>query len=111
MKKVYLCAPLGGNVRESLERVKRYTAYALQCGTAPVVPHFYALCLDDADPTERETGMTAGLALLESSDEMWIFGNTASDGMRREIRLCERLRIPMKPISEQEISKKIGGTI
>lgn len=44
MKKVYICSPLGGNVSENLERVKRYTRYALMCGTAPIVPHFSALC-------------------------------------------------------------------
>ena len=44
MKKVYICAPLGGDVQANLERVKKYTEYALKCGTAPVVPHFYALC-------------------------------------------------------------------
>ena len=37
MKKVYICSPLGGNVKENLEQVKRYTKYALMCGTAPVV--------------------------------------------------------------------------
>ncbi len=41
MKKVYVCAPLGGNVEENLKKVKTYTEYALRCGTAPVVPHFY----------------------------------------------------------------------
>ncbi len=111
MKKVYICAPLGGNVRENLERVKRYAEYALKCGTAPVVPHFYALCLDDADPKQRQLGMAAGLALLEICDEMWIFGNTVSEGMRGEIRFCDRRRIPMKSISEQEIQTMIGGTI
>ena len=64
MKKVYICSPLGGNVGENLEQVKRYTEYALKCGTAPVVPHFYALCLDDHNPKEREIGRTAGLSLL-----------------------------------------------
>ena len=32
MKRVYICSP-GGNVRENLEKVKRYTKYALLCGT------------------------------------------------------------------------------
>lgn len=27
MKKVYICSPLGGNVKENLEQVKRYTKY------------------------------------------------------------------------------------
>lgn len=42
MKCVYICAPLGGNTEENLKKVRRYTEYALRCGTAPVVPHFYA---------------------------------------------------------------------
>lgn len=42
MKKVYICAPLGGDIQGNLEKAKRYTKYALKCGTAPVVPHFYA---------------------------------------------------------------------
>lgn len=46
MRKIYICAPLGGDVEENLRKVKRYTQYALKCGTAPVVPHFYALCLN-----------------------------------------------------------------
>ena len=70
MKKVYICAPLGGDVQAHLERVKKYTEYALKCGTAPVVPHFYALCLDDSIPREREMGMAAGLSLLWFCDEM-----------------------------------------
>ena len=53
MKKVYICAPLGGDVKGNLEKVKRYTRFALMCGTAPVVPHFYALCLDDDIEKER----------------------------------------------------------
>ena len=40
MKRVYICAPLGGNTEENLKKVRRYTEYALRCGTAPVVPHF-----------------------------------------------------------------------
>ena len=35
MKKVYICAPLGGDVIVNLDNVKRYTRYALMCGTAP----------------------------------------------------------------------------
>ena len=75
MKKVYICSPLGGNVKENLEQVKRYTKYALMCGTAPVVPHFYAECLNDGNPKEREIGLAAGLSLLWFCDEMWVFGD------------------------------------
>lgn len=75
MKRVYVCAPLGGNIEENLKKVKTYTAYALRCGTAPVVPHFYAECLDDNDPKDREIGLAAGMSLLWLCDEIWTFGD------------------------------------
>ena len=109
MKKVYICAPLGGNVKENLEQVKKYTRYALMCGTAPVVPHFYALCLNDNIPKEREIGLAAGLSLLWFCDEMWVFGDTATKGMQSEIQFCKNLNICTKTVKEKEIQKVSGG--
>ncbi len=104
MKKVYICAPLGGHVEEHLQQVKRYTNYALRCGTAPVVPHFYALCLDDNCPKEREIGMAAGRSLLWFCDELWIFGTTITSGMKAEIQFCKNLNIKIRTVPEAEIS-------
>lgn len=109
MKKVYICSPLGGNVEENIEQAKHYTEYALKCGTAPVVPHFYALCLDDNDPKEREIGIAAGLNLIWFCDEMWIFGNRITEGMKAEIQFCQNLNIKMRHISDTEINKLLGG--
>lgn len=109
MKKVYICAPLGGNVEGNLKRVREYTKYALQCGTAPVVPHFYALCLDDNVPKEREIGMAAGLSLLWFCDEMWIFGDEVTEGMAAEISFCKNLNVRTRKIRESEIRKMLGG--
>ena len=109
MRKVYICSPLGGNVEENLERVKQYTKYALQSGVAPVVPHFYALCLDDSDPKQREIGIAAGLNLIWFCDEMWIFGDQITEGMKTEIQFCKNLNIKMRYISEAEIYKLLGG--
>lgn len=109
MKKVYICAPLGGNISENLRKVRRYTEYALKCGTAPVVPHFYAECLDDSIPKEREIGMAAGLSLLWFCDEMWIFGDEATEGMAAEIQFCKNLNVKTRIIRESDIKKMIGG--
>ena len=109
MKKVYICAPLGGDVEGNLERVKRYTRYALMCGTAPVVPHFYALCLNDNNQKEREIGLAAGLGMLWFCDELWVFGQTVTEGMKQEIQFCKHLNIKTRYVSEKEIRKKIGG--
>lgn len=109
MKKVYICAPLGGNISENLRKVRRYTEYALKCGTAPVVPHFYAECLDDSIPKEREIGMAAGLSLLWFCDEMWIFGDEVTEGMTAEIQFCKNLNVKTRIIRESDIKKMIGG--
>ena len=109
MKKVYICSPLGGDVADNLEQVKRYTKYALMCGTAPVVPHFYALCLDDRNAKEREIGMAAGLSLLWFCDEIWVCGNTVTDGMKGEISFCKNLNIRIRHVTEAEIRAKMGG--
>lgn len=109
MKKVYVCAPLGGNVESNLKKVRAYTEYALRCGTAPVVPHFYALCLDDNYPKDREIGLAAGLSLLWFCDELWLFGDTVTDGMSAELKFCKNLNIRVRKITENEIQKVIGG--
>lgn len=109
MKKVYICAPLGGDVKGNLEKVKRYTRYALLCGTAPVVPHFFALCLDDHNQKEREIGMAAGLGMLWFCDELWVFGDDITEGMQAEINFCKNLNIRTRTITEKDIRKTIGG--
>ena len=103
MKKVYICSPLGGNIDDNISVVKKYTKYALKCGTAPVVPHFYALCIDDNNKTEREMGMKAGLSTLWFCDEMWIFGEKITEGMKKEITFCKNLNIRMKIIKGKEL--------
>ena len=98
LKKVYICSPLGGNISVNLEKAKLYAKYA----------HFYALCLNDDDPRERELGVTAGLSLLWFCDELWVFGDEITRGMQSEIRFCENLKIPIKYIKENKIFNKLG---
>ncbi len=103
LKKVYICAPLSGNVADNLAKAKQYAEYALRCGAAPVVPHFYALCLNDNEPEERALGESAGMSLLWFCDEMWIFGDEITEGMKKEIQFCHDLRIRMRKVKDSEI--------
>ena len=109
LKKVYICAPLAGNIGENLQNVKKYTEYALRCGTAPVVPHFYALCLNDNNPIEREIGTRAGQSLLWFCDELWVFEDVISKGMQDEIQFCKTMNIRIRYIKDSAIRKVLGG--
>lgn len=105
MKKVYICAPLGGDVKGNLEKAIQYTRYALESGVAPVVSHFYALCLNDDVKEERKLGMDAGIELLKDCDEIWVFGDKITSGMSKEIEIAEFLNIPRWNVGE----KQTGG--
>ena len=107
-KKVYICAPLGGDVKGNIENAKQYAKFALKSGVAPVVPHFYALCLDDDIPKEREIGRQTGMSLLWFCDEMWVFGDRITQGMQDEILFCKNMKIKIRKIKESEIKKVIG---
>lgn len=71
--------------------------------------HFYAECLDDNDPKDREIGLAAGLSLLWFCDELWLFGDAVTDGMKNELQFCKNLNIRIRKITENEIQKVIGG--
>ena len=107
-KKVYICAPLGGNVEGNVKKAVRYAKFALKSGVAPIVPHFYALCLNDDILKERELGRQAGMSLLWFCDEIWVFGEQ-TESMQDEIRFGKNMKIRMRKISEKEIRKIVGG--
>ncbi len=105
MRRAYICSPLGGNVSVNIENAKRYARYIFMCGMAPVIPHFYALVLDDNKDNERKLGMQAGISLLWVCDEVWVFGDKITEGMNKEIIFAEKLNIKVKYISENDLKK------
>ena len=93
MRNVYVCSPLRGNITENLEKVKQYGKFVLECGMAPVIPHFYAEILDDTVDEERALGMTAGTSLLFRADALWVFGDKITEGMKKEISYAKHLKL------------------
>ena len=72
---------------------------------APFIPHFYALILDDSNKEKRKIGMQAGISLLWVCDEVWVFGNQITDGMKRKSVFAEKLNIKVRYISENDLRK------
>ena len=109
LKKVYICAPLTDQPEQDLAQAKRYAEYALKCGTAPVVPHFYAECLPGSRKQLRELIQATALSLIRVCDEVWVFGDQLTESMSAEIRHAKLLNINIHTFSDKEIRKLIGG--
>ena len=60
---------------------------------------------NDGDPTERELALFFGNALMSKCSEVWVFGDTISNGMAAEIRRARwknyRLRYFTEELEEQ----------
>lgn len=117
MDKIYVCSPYRGDVKGNLEKVKRYCSYVAYEGI-PIAPHLYfTQFLDDNYPSDRHRGMRMGLALLKECKEIRVYADEVSEGMIEEIKLAQKLNIPIKFYnSEMEeinhdtliINKRIG---
>lgn len=104
-KVVYVCSPLSGDYTGNQERAKAYCSYVLQKGSIPYAPHlFFTQFLDDRNPAERSQGCAMGLTMLEQCcDELWVFGDVISPGMKQEILFCERFGIPVFYVERGEV--------
>ena len=64
-KKIYVCSPLRGDIKNNIEMAKLYCTYIVrEFGYIPVAPHIYfTQFLDDNIDSEREFGIRAGLSV------------------------------------------------
>lgn len=103
MKLIYLASPYAGDVEKNIEFAKRACSHVINEGHAFFAPHLlYPQLLNDADPAERQVGLSMGLAVLPRCDELWCYGSSISQGMHLEIREAERLGIPVRWVMQQE---------
>lgn len=106
MKLCYICSPYHGEMEANRQNAVRYCAYAQKHGVVPLAPHtIFTQYLDDNIPQQREEGLQMGLELLKRCNEIWVCGNTVSQGMRQEIKFARDLQIPVKYIPEAVISE------
>lgn len=106
-KMIYICAPMPDDTAENLARIKMYTQYVLQCGAAPVAPHFYLFCLPEDAQKRKETIRSASLSLLWNCDEVWVFGDERTESMAAELDFCRALNLKIRNIPERLVRKGI----
>ncbi len=59
--------------------------------------------LDDGSVEERQRGIDMGNRVLARCDELWLCGDRISSGMAKELELAERLGLPVRSVSSEEI--------
>lgn len=96
-KVIYICAPLKGDVAANIARAREHCKALIEAGYMPYAPHV-ALdgVLDDNSPQERETALKIGVEMVKRCNELWVFGNVISEGMKTEIEIASRENIPIK---------------
>ena len=100
MKVVYIAHPIGGDIKKNLEEV-RQIGRKINIEEPNVIPfaHYFFDCysLDDNVPEERERGIKNDIALFKMGfiDELRLYGNRISSGMKAEMELAKMLNIPI----------------
>jgi hypothetical protein len=109
VRKVFVCSPYAGCVKENVHNARMYSRFVFLCGCMPITPHLmYPRFLEDKDTNERDAGIQMGLILLGFCNEIWVFGQRISNGMRREIAFAEAHGIQIRYFSDtcQEVVKR-----
>ena len=105
---VFICSPFAGDVELNTKKAVEYTKFAVEQGVIPFAPHLlYPQVLDDSNHEERELGIFFGMVWLSKCEEIWVFGDTISSGMEREIARAEKRGLIIRYFNDkcEEVSK------
>lgn len=98
---VFICSPFAGDIKTNTERTKNYCRFAVEQYAIPLAPHLlYPQFMDEHDPDSRKLGLFFGRVLLGKCQELWVFGDTVSEGMSYEIRKAKKHNMQIRYFTE-----------
>ena len=99
---VYICSPYSqGCINDNIENARRYSRFAVDSHCIPITPHIYfTQFMRDEIPDERKTAMFMNMVLLGRCEELWVFGDVISKGMKAEIRRAKRKYMKIRYFTE-----------
>lgn len=86
---VYICSKYSGDTVTNTEAAKRYSRFAVDQGAIPLAPHLL-LPLYMHEESERELAMFMDMVFLGKCDELWVFSDEVSPGMKAEIAKAKK---------------------
>lgn len=110
-RKIFVCSPYRpisqdekcrkDELEANIRRAKMACRILSTLGFLPLAPHLYfTQFLKDEDAQERATGIRFGMEWLEAADEVWVFGESISEGMAAEIKRAYELKKPVRNLPE-----------
>ncbi|GFH40255.1 DUF4406 domain-containing protein [Pseudolactococcus insecticola] len=85
---VFISSPFSGDVESNIVKARKYCRFAVDNGYIPVAPHLlYPQFMNEKN--ERDSALHMGIVLLGKCEEVWVFGDTLSEGMLQEVLQAE----------------------
>jgi hypothetical protein len=105
MKIIYIAHPISGDVKGNLEKIRQIARdITLKFDDVVAFAPYWFDChfLNDDDAAERARGIKNDREFFKRKviDEVWLYGDKISKGMREEIILAHDLGIIVVPMSE-----------
>ena len=95
-KLVYICAPLRGDVEKNIEFARQKAQEVFATGDVPVCPHLmFPPIADPNNAAQDQAARDMGLRLVESCQQVNVYGPEWTDGMWAEINHATKLGIPV----------------
>lgn len=97
-KTVFIAHPVSGDIKENMKKVLDICEEIHSKDIIPVAPYLVSLqYLNDEVVEDRELGVCANLECFHRGyiDELWLFGDKISSGMKQEMLLAKELNIPI----------------
>lgn len=103
MKTVFVGHPIGGDIAGNIKKVLEICERIHTKDIVPVAPYLVSLqYLKDEVVEDRQLGVEANLECFRRGyvDELWLFGDKISAGMKEEVAAAKKCNIPVVPQTE-----------
>ena len=86
---VYICSPYSGDEVANTKAAEKYCRMAVERKAIPFAPHLlYPRFMSEEE--ERDLALFMGKVMLDKCTEVWVFGDTVTNGMRGELERAEK---------------------
>ena len=104
---IYICSPYSGNTEKNTENARKYSRFAVDCHYLPITPHIYfTQFMNDNIPEERDIAIFMNWVLISKCEQLWVFGDNISTGMKTEIDRAKRKHMKIRYFTEEMEEKK-----